>query len=332
MIPGEMRKEVDIVIVNWNAGDLLYSAVEPLMRPSIQCDSIVANVFVVDNASTDGSQNKVLAAFPSVGMVHNTFNQGFARACNQGAAEGSADYILFLNPDAALQPSELRAMLEFMAEPVSSNIAVLGPQVRNASGNVERTCARSPLLRHFLCRAFGLHQILSSKYADFAMREFDHLSSLHVDQVIGACILTRRAVFEALGGFDERFFVYFEEVDYCRRVRESGWRVYFRSENYVTHVGNGTTDRVKGFRFYLSLRSRMTYAHKWFTRRSALFVDITSLLIEPLIRTIFVVSTGRMRDVGDVLDGAQRLWKWRLGSQLTQSSTVRLDDRETGRE
>ena len=308
--------KVDVVIVNWNAGSLLSEAVAPLARhdPATTC---CVNVVVVDNASSDGSEKEVEAVFPSITVIRNGTNQGFARACNQGAQQGNAKYILFLNPDATLKLGQLEEMIEFMERQGSRNIAVLGPQVRNAMGHVERTCAREPDLRHLLCRALSLHRVLPAKFADFTMREFDHLSSRPVDQVIGACILTRRAEFEALGGFDERFFVYFEEVDYCRRIRERGRIVYFRSESVVTHVGSATTNRVKGFRLYLSLRSRITYAHKWFGRSAGAIVDLTSLFIEPLIRTLHALACGSPKGAREVLEGARRLLRWRAQSGLT---------------
>jgi GT2 family glycosyltransferase len=158
------------------------------------------------------------------------------------------------------------------------------------------------------------------------MREFDHGSSKFVDQVIGACFLARRDVFQALGGFDERFFVYFEEVDYCRRLALSGRRVYFWSGVTVTHIGGGTTSRVKAFRLYLSLRSRITYAHKWFGWWQAMLVDVTTLFVEPTVRVVHAAMTGDPGSIREVSRSVGSLWKWRLRwgltSRLRQSSKM----------
>jgi GT2 family glycosyltransferase len=306
---------VDVVIVNWNAGPLLQQSVAPLREGTAA--AICVNVFVVDNGSHDGSEAAIAAQYPDVRIIHNGVNRGFASACNQGAACGAAEYILFLNPDAQLQVEDLAGMLKLMSGRGHENTAVLGPQIRNALGTVERTCARSPNCRHFVLRALGLHRLLPPIVADFTMREFDHASSRSVDQVIGACFLTRRKDFQALGGFDERFFVYFEEVDYCRRVAASGRKVYFWSGARVAHVGGGTTRRVKSFRLYLSLRSRITYAHKWFGWWNAAVVDVTTLFAEPAVRVAHAALTGDTASVRDVVSSAGSLWKWRLRRGLT---------------
>lgn len=294
---------------------MLEHSVAPLLRGT--ADALCVNVFVVDNASRDGSEAAVAAKYPTVRVIRNLVNRGFALACNQGAACGISEFILFLNPDAQLEVEDLAAMVKLISGDEHENTAVLGPQIRNAQGTVERTCARSPSCRHFVMRALGLHRLLPPLVADFTMREFDHLSSRSVDQVIGACLLTRRREFQALGGFDERFFVYFEEVDYCRRVAASGQKVYFWSEAQVAHVGGGTTSRAKAFRLYLSLRSRITYAHKWFGWWDAAVVDLTTLVVEPAVRVAYAALTGDLASVREVVSSARSIWKWRLRRGLT---------------
>jgi N-acetylglucosaminyl-diphospho-decaprenol L-rhamnosyltransferase len=312
MTSSRQLRNVDVVIVNWNGGQLIWQAVNALYRTAVTASEISVNLIVVDNASDDGSPDCIQTDFPDVRLIRNQSNRGFAAACNQGARAGNAEFILFLNPDARIDRESLIRMIDWFHGPDGARTAVLGPQICNEGGHVERTCARRPLLGHLLCRATGLHRVLPSAWSDFTMHEFDHLSSQRVGQVIGACFLTPRKLFEMLNGFDERFFVYFEEVDYCHRAALLGYHTQFLASVSVFHLGGGTTNRVKGFRMFLSLRSRIIYARKWFSRPGAMIVTLTAMGIEIPIRALRALYSDGVDGLNDVIRGGNMLWRWWL--------------------
>src|SRR5207245_5442374 len=137
-----------------------------------------------------------------------------------------------------------------------------------------RTCARFPTPRRFLSSILGLDRALPAMFPPHFMVEWNHEESQEVDQVMGAFFLVRRSVFEALGGFDERFFVYFEEVDFSLRARKLGWRTFYLSVAQAYHLGSGlVTKPAQAARLFYSLRSRILYAYKHFNGLAATFVD-----------------------------------------------------------
>lgn len=273
--------DLDVVIVNWNSGADLAGCLSSLARSELGRHAL-GRVVVVDNASTDGSLANALAAGPFFERVQNSRNLGFAAACNRGAALGRAELLLFLNPDVVLGTHSLAHALDRMAAPQASRAAACGIQLLDERRHVSRTCARLPRARHFWWRALGLAGAWPERFAGQRMLEWDHLTSARVDQVMGAFFLVRRRVFEALGGFDERFFVYFEEVDFSLRLREAGYESLFLAEASAQHRGGGTT--TDGHRLFHSLRSRWLYGAKHFGRAERCSLAAATLVAEPLAR------------------------------------------------
>ena len=141
------------------------------------------------------------------------------------------------------------------------------------------------------------------------MSEWDHATNRDVDQVIGAFFLIRRTVFEALNGFDERFFVYFEEVDVSYRARQAGWRSVYLATARAFHAGGGTSQQVKAARLFYSLRSRLLYGFKHFSRLRAWALVGVTLLVEPISRLVFSAIRGGREDVLNTLRAYGMLWR-----------------------
>jgi GT2 family glycosyltransferase len=139
------------------------------------------------------------------------------------------------------------------------------------------------------------------------MTEYPHDRDADVDVVMGAFFFVRRSIFEALGGFDERFFVYYEEVDFCRRVRNSGYRIRFIAGASVVHKGQGTTEQIRATRYLLVSRSRILYGLKHFPLASALLLALLTATLQPLIRVAFFAARGNFRAVGETLQGGAML-------------------------
>lgn len=273
----------DIVIVNWNSGEHLKRSIESVIEYE---DGFVSAVFVVDNGSKDKSADLIFDA-PTpfkISLIKNKENLGFAKGCNIGANKGLADWIIFLNPDAKLLPGSLREIAKFISSEKSQSIGIIGPQNINPAGAIARSCSRLPSKLSLLSDSSGISRIKPLNRLSQKMLEWDHASSSYVDQVIGACYVVSRDIFNQLGGFDERFFVYFEEVDFALRAKNLGYGTYFLSESRIFHYGGGTTENAKGARLYYSLSSRNKYAKKHFGSFFAAILLAVTLSIEFLLR------------------------------------------------
>lgn len=298
-------KRVDIVIVNWNSGPYLEACLASLTNTVAEA---TARVIVVDNASNDDSANIEPPPGLELEIIHNAANRGFGAACNQGAARGEAEFLLFLNPDTRLAPGSLSISLERLCK--DNSIAVVGIRLDDEHGNAHRSCCRLPRPRHLVARATGIDQLWPR--AGYLMRDWAHDQTRTVDHVIGAFYLIRRNLFDHLGGFDERFFVYLEDLDLSKRVHAAGHACLFVADARAYHAGGGTSTQIKATRLFYSLRARLQYTHKHFGWPAILAVGSTTLFVEPLIRTVRAVLRGAWRDVGETARAYRALYRWLL--------------------
>jgi GT2 family glycosyltransferase len=298
------RPTVAVIIVNWNGGLGLRGCVGSIIEFG---GAVVSKIVVVDNASTDGSIDGV-SGLANVTVIRAESNLGFARACNLGARCVDSQYLLFLNPDAALHQNTLENTVGFMEESVNANIGICGVQLFDESGLVARSCARFPSARSLAAHAIGIDRIYPS--LGHVMTEWDHSTSRYVDHVIGAFYLVRRELFRALNGFDERFFVYLEDLDFSLRARQAGWRSIYLTDVGAFHAGCGTSSQVKAHRLFFSLRSRFLYVFKHFPKAGAFLVALVTLLVEPIIRSLFVLSKRSFSSMKDTWEAYLMLVRW----------------------
>ena len=253
---------VSIVIVNWNAGSQLAEAITSI---ALHHRHLVDSVIIVDNASSDDSlaQVEAIHEFPfMVKFVRNDANYGFARACNQGARLSTSDYLLFLNPDAALYADTLPKVVSFMQDVANSQIGICGVQLLDKTGQPGTAAARFPTLGVLVGKITGLSLVIPRWIPSHLMHPSELIGNCTVDQIIGAFFLIRRHLFEQCSGFDERFFVYYEEVDLALRAKSLGYSSFYLASVNAFHSGGGTTQSVKALRLFYSLRSRIIYAEK----------------------------------------------------------------------
>ncbi|MEQ6917339.1 glycosyltransferase family 2 protein [Halomonas aquatica] len=295
---------LDIIIVNWNAGTQLKACVDSITQ---YCADHVEKIIVVDNGSIDGSE-KIVEEVPNVTLIRAGENLGFGKACNLGAEHAESDYLLFLNPDAALFEGTLTKVVNFMQAPANQAVGICGLQLIEESGKVSRSCARFPSVTGFLAHAVGLDRIFPR--LGNSMAEWDHLTDRQVDQVMGAFFFVRRGLFEQLQCFDERFFVYFEEVDFSYRARQEGWQSFYLADAQAFHAGGGTSNRVKARRLFYSLRSRLLYSFKHFAFPAAFIVLLTTLVIEPLARSALALARCSLSGLKETWAGYRMLWSW----------------------
>lgn len=273
---------VDIIIVNWNSRGLLRECIKSIALVAGEVD--LQRLVVVDNASTDGSidgidglrimscraprnqsqssaRSHVESAVP-VTVLRNDENVGYGRACNEGARGSTADYLLFLNPDTRLRPGALRVPATFLENTENAAVGIVGIQLVDERNHVLRTSTRLPSPGRAVAHALHLESLFPK--LDRYVPAGNQHSSHEVEQVMGAFFFTRRLLFERLGGFDELFFVYMEEIDFSFRAREEGWSSWYLASAQAYHRGGGTTERVKHLRVFYFQRSRILYFFKHF--------------------------------------------------------------------
>ena len=223
--------ELAVVVVNHNAGDFL-----PVCLSTIQsaAGDLDLDVVLVDNASTDGSMELAARANPSLRVFENRVNRGFAAAANQGVRATTAPFVLLLNPDAEITGGSLASLVKVAAD--RPRAAVIGPLVRNSDGSLQASARKVPGLLESLGHAFLGPFAPNNRFSRaYTMAEWDRSSEREVEWVSGCAMLVRREAFDAVGGFDEGYFMYVEDVDICTRLRQAGWSVLFCPELEVVH-------------------------------------------------------------------------------------------------
>lgn len=302
---------LDIVVVNWNSGDLLRSGLASI-KASKRDGFLLSKVVLVDNASTDMSLEGLDGLGLPLHIIRNRANLGFAAACNQGARAGDGDYVLFFNPDARLTEDTLSRTIAFMERPERARIGICGVRLTEDDGTMSVSCARFPTLRIFLGKATGLSRLFPGVFPEHFMRSSELQNSGEVDQVIGAFFMVRRSIYDFLNGFDERFFVYFEEVDFSLRAKQMGYSSYYLSDVSAYHRCGGTSEQIKAQRLFYSLRSRIQYAFKHFSTPSALLLVLFTCTVELAARILSSMAKGSMTQTVDTINGYKKLFHYLL--------------------
>jgi hypothetical protein len=218
-----------VVVVSFEARDTLLAGLLALREQA----SFPLELVVVDNASTDGSADAVRARHPEAVVLANGDNVGFARACNQGWRATRAPHVLFLNPDAEVTPGALETLVGLLEN--RPEVGAAGPRTRASDGTIQvSTGPDLTPLAEFRQRRLVLG-VARREARALARAEALHAREHEPAWVSGSCLVARRTALEAVGGFDERFFLYEEDADLCRRLREAGWRVVFTPAADVRH-------------------------------------------------------------------------------------------------
>lgn len=299
---------ISIIIVNWNADHQLHDCINSIKQYH---KSLVEQVVIVDNASTDNSLSLVesLTNLPfDLKIIRNNQNRGFAAACNQGAAIATAKYLLFLNPDTLLFENSLENPYRHIENPSNQNIGIIGIQLIDESGNISRSCARFPTLAMFTIQIFGMDRLgFLSKY-NIHMKDWEHNTTQPVDHVIGAFYFIKKTLFKKTKGFDERFFVYLEDLDLSLKVKKTGAEIIYLTDAQAFHAGGGTSRNVKATRLFYSLRSRVLYGFKNFRKPQALLLLILTIFFEPISRILYSVARGKFSELMPVIIGYKMLY------------------------
>lgn len=265
------RPDLAVVVVNYNTGRYLSRCVRSAFE---NAGDARIEVVVIDNASSDGSADAALAENPGVRLVRNLTNRGFAAAANQGIRATTAPFVLLLNPDAEILAGTLGGFCKLARD--RPRAGVIGPIVRDPDGSIYPSARRIPgiatSLGHAFVHPFRPDNPFSRRYT---MAEWDRRSERQVQWVSGSCCLLRREALDEIGLFDERFFLYVEDVDLCTRLRAAGWEVRFSPELEVLHVGGIST---RGHRRMTLEHSKSIY--RYFVKHRSSGPEI---LLRPLV-------------------------------------------------
>jgi hypothetical protein len=280
---------VSVVVVSWNTRGLLRQCLQSIFdEPGVEIvdggaqpsgtKPLAAEIIVVDNASEDGSVQMVQAEFPQAYLIANRTNAGFAAANNQAIAQARGQVLFLLNPDAYLLPGALAGLVRFLRD--HPEAAVAGPNVLNPDGSWQAAAFRFATLWDLFCEAVFL-SVLWPRSPIFARKElggFDRDAVREVDWVQGCALAVRRDVWNAVGPFDEGYWMYVEELDWCRRAKGMGYRIFFAPDAQVVHYGKRSVARARASVLPLGFRSHFRYYRKFDGRAKELAVRLIALL------------------------------------------------------
>lgn len=227
------QPDLTVIIVSWNVRELLERCLSSVLSQS----NVELEIIVVDNASRDGTVAMVRQQFPKVALIANDFNAGFAKANNQAYHIARGRNILLLNPDTVVPDGVLQQTAEYLDR--NPKVGVLGCRVTNPDGTLQPSVNRFPTLSSQALVLLKLHVLAPWLPAikQYNAVDFDYNAEADVDQVLGAFFGIRRQCMEELGSLDESFFVWFEEVDFCKRAHERGWKVRYTPQFSIIHHG-----------------------------------------------------------------------------------------------
>ena len=249
--------DLSIVILSWNTQDLTLACLRSLQRDRT---SLTREIIVVDNGSSDGSADAI-AAIPGVELLRNAENRGYSGGNNQGARRATGRWVCLLNSDTEVRPGALDLLVEFLS--THPRHGAVAPKLVDPDGSVQRACMRFPGLVTALCfdSTFGRFPPGSWIQRRYFMRDFDHLTSRDVPQPPGACFLMDREEYLSMGGLDEELFLFFNDVDLCRRLWKRGRRIHYLAEAEVVHHRGASTKKYPHF-VVTWFKNRIAYYRK----------------------------------------------------------------------
>jgi GT2 family glycosyltransferase len=273
---------VSVVIVSWNARSYLERCLDSL---AVHGGQRPLEIIVVDNDSSDGSPELVVERYPHVRLIRSGSNLGFAKANNIGLAASSGDFLLLINSDAEVLPGCIDMLILHLESDASLGMA--GPRILGGDGLLQRSCRSFPTLWNMACRALGLDTALGGfkVFSGYSMRYWSQTETRHVDILTGCFWAAKRQAYEDVGGLDEAFFIYGEDMDWCKRFWAKGWKLSFLSTAQAIHHGGGSS-RNAPIRFFLEKqKADLQYWRKHHSAPKA-FAYLVISIVHMLLRIV----------------------------------------------
>lgn len=269
------RPQLSVVVLSWNTKDLLEACLKALQD---HADGLHMEIVVIDNASEDGSPDLVAERFPDVVLQRNEANQGYAIGVNQGLARATGEKICLLGSDTRVREGTLRTLVETLD--AHAEIGAVAPPLLNDDESVQTACSRFPRLTTLLWWDTPLQHWFANgpELRRYLMKDWDHRGTRDVDQPPGTCIMVRREVYERVGPMDEELWLFFNDVDWCKRIHEAGWRIRYVDCSGVFHKQSSSVSRFGSFA-EMWHRNRLAYYRKHFGWRGATMTKTVILYV-----------------------------------------------------
>ncbi|MGC9357046.1 MAG: glycosyltransferase family 2 protein [Anaerolineae bacterium] len=254
------RPTLSVVIVSWNVRDLLRQALQSIYNA--WGDHTGLEVIVVDNASHDHTPTMIRKEFPEVRLIASTENRGYGGGANLGIAQAQGEFILILNPDVEVTDTALHRLVQYARQHPKAGL--VAPQLLTPEGTVQSSRRRFPTLPILFLESTWLQDFLPCRIARYYYaKDVSENVVQDVDWVQGAALLVRREVAEETGGFDEDFFMYSEELDWCRRIKKAGWRIVYLPKARIVHHEGKSSEQVVPARHIYFQSSKVHYTRKY---------------------------------------------------------------------
>lgn len=265
---------LSVIIVSWNVRDLLRDCLRSLLADQ---GDLAMEIIVVDGASVDGSAAMVVAEFPDVHLIASAENLGFPKGNNVGMAVANGRFLLLLNPDTIVKQGALATMLAYLqAHPA---VGLVGAQLLNADGSVQSSRRRFPTMATAFFESTWLQPIAPKRLLDhYYVNDSGDDETVLVDWVMGACMMTRREIVDAVGGMDEAYFMYSEELDWQRRMVDAGWQVAYLPTAQVVHYTGKSSEQAVTARHINFQRAKLRYFSLYHGRWQAWFLRVFLLM------------------------------------------------------
>lgn len=280
------KESLGVIIVNYNSGKLLKNCIDSILKNNT-IEELDLRIVIVDNASKDKSLDFNSVNDEKVITIKNDVNKGFGAACNQGIRIlSNTDYILFLNPDTLVNINTFKKSIEFLKQ--KPDISILGVMHKDEEGKIKTSCSRKPVTKRVFWDIIGVSKVFPKVFKPATlMSDFDHKSSKFVDQVMGAYMFMKKEVVNDVKGFDENFFVYYEDADFSLRASNLGYKSYYNSDIEIIHHGRGTTAKISDISLFYNLRSRIQFITKHEGKFYGNIILFLTLTIEPITRLLY---------------------------------------------